>query len=378
VVTATDDLLGHGVNVAARLQELAEPGTALVSAEFRSMARNSPQAAFLSKGHKPLDNIDQRVQTFEILSKRQKFARGSRRVGLMIAVAAVLGAMAYFSPAAFRMLQEMSANQADANAAVQQAANVPGDTPASPAEDLPTHVPGYTFADCSGCPEMTVVAGGLFMMGSPDNEPGRGRDEGPRHEVSLAPFAIGKYEVTFAQWDACLAGGGCSGYSPPDGGWGRGERPVTGVSWEDAQAYLDWLNAQAGGLRYRLASEAEWEYAARAGQAEAYAFGPRVTATQATFRARQTTPVGAHEANAFNLFDMHGNVGEWVEDCYAPNYDLAPIDGAAVQADECRRRVYRGGGYNDQAPVLRAAARRSAESAARTQGIGFRVARTLD
>jgi formylglycine-generating enzyme required for sulfatase activity len=225
---------------------------------------------------------------------------------------------------------------------------------------------------------MTVVAGGLFMMGSPDDEPGRGRDEAPRHEVSLASFAIGKYEVTFAQWDACLAGGGCNGYSPPDGGWGRGARPVTGVSWEDAQAYLDWLNAQAGGLRYRLASEAEWEYAARAGQSEAYAFGPRVTATQATFRARQTTPVGAHEANAFNLFDMHGNVGEWVEDCYAPNYDLAPIDGAAVQADECRRRVYRGGGYNDQAPVLRAAARRSAESTARTQGIGFRVARTLD
>ncbi|MGD9966154.1 MAG: SUMF1/EgtB/PvdO family nonheme iron enzyme [Hyphomonadaceae bacterium] len=378
IVTATDDLLGHGVNVAARLQELAEPGTALVSAEFRSMARNSPQAAFQSKGQKPLDNIDQRVQTFEILSRRQKFARASRRVGAMVVAAAALGAMAYFSPTVFRMLQELAARQPTASAAVQQVAATPSETPASPAEDPPTHVPGYTFADCSGCPEMVVVAGGLFMMGSPDNEPGRGRDEGPRHEVSLAPFAIAKYEVTFAQWDACLAGGGCNGYSPPDGGWGRGDRPVTGVSWEDAQSYLNWLNGQVGGLRYRLASEAEWEYAARAGQSDAYAFGARVTATQATFRARQTTPVGAHAANAFNLYDMHGNVGEWVEDCYAANYDLAPIDGVAVQSDECRRRVYRGGGYNDQAPVLRAAARRSGEPGARTQGIGFRVVRTLD
>jgi formylglycine-generating enzyme required for sulfatase activity len=377
IVTATDDLLGHGVNVAARLQELAEPGAALVSAEFRSMARNSPQAAFQSKGQKPLENIDQRVQTFEILSKRQRFARASRRVGVLAVAAAVVGVLIYFSPVAWRMLQEIMARQPET--AVQQAANVPGaETPASPAEDAPTYVPGYSFSDCSGCPEMTVLAGGLFMMGSPDDEPGRGRDEGPRREVSLSPFAIGKYEVTFAQWDACLAGGGCNGYSPPDGGWGRGNRPVSGVSWEDAQAYLDWLNAQAGGLRYRLPTEAEWEYAARAGAANAYAFGPRVTATQATFMARQTTPVGAHAANAFNLFDMHGNVGEWVEDCYAPNYDLAPVDGAAVQADECVRRVYRGGRYNDQAPVLRAAARSAAEADARTQGIGFRVVRTLD
>jgi formylglycine-generating enzyme required for sulfatase activity len=379
IVTATDDLLGHGVNVAARLQELAEPGTALVSAEFRSMARNSPQAAFQSKGQKPLDNIDQRVQTFEILSKRQRFARSSRRVGLMVAAAAVLGVMAYFSPVMWRMFQEYSQREPQASAAtVQQVAATPAETPASPIEEAPTRVPGYTFADCEGCPEMTVLAGGLFVMGSPATEVGRGRDEGPQHEVSLAPFAIGKYEITFQQWDACLAGGGCNGYSPPDGGWGRGNRPVTNISWDDAQAYLDWLNRQTGGLRYRLASEAEWEYAARAGQTDAYTFGPRVTATQATFRTRQTTPVGAHAANAFNLFDMHGNVGEWVEDCYAPNYDLAPVDGAAVQADECQRRVYRGGGYADQAPVLRAAARRVANDDVRSPGVGFRVARTLD
>ena len=377
IVTATDDLLGHGVNVAARLQELAEPGSALVSAEFRSMARNSPQAAFQSKGQKPLDNIDQRVQTFEILSKRQRFARSARRIGWIVAGAVALGAIAYFTPTAYRMYQEYQAGQQPAaQAEVQQLATT--ETPASPEETSPMREPGYTFRDCEGCPEMTVLAGGLFSMGSPASETGRGRDEGPLHEVSLAPFAMGKYEVTFSQWDACLADSGCNGYSPADGGWGRGDRPVTNVSWEDAQAYLDWLNRKTGGLRYRLASEAEWEYAARGGQTDAYAFGPRVTAAQATFRVRQTTPVGAHAANAFNLFDMHGNVGEWVEDCYAPNYDLAPVDGAAVQADECSRRVFRGGGYADQAPVLRAAARRAADDSARAPGVGFRVARTLD
>src|SRR5690606_7613136 len=223
---------------------------------------------------------------------------------------AALGVLVYFSPQLFNIGMEYWRNrpqQSEQQAAVQPAVDAPAETPASPVEEIPTRVAGYTFTDCSGCPEMIVLAGGLFVMGSPDNEPGRGRDEGPQREVSVAPFAMGKYEVTFAQWDACLAGGGCNGYSPPDGGWGRGDRPVTGISWQDAQAYLDWLNAQAGGLRYRLPSEAEWEYAARAGHNEAYAFGPRVTATQATFRARQTTPVGAHEGNAFNLYDMHGN-----------------------------------------------------------------------
>lgn len=370
VVTATDDLLGHGVNVAARLQELAEPGTALVSAEFRSMARTSP-TAFQSKGQKPLDNIEQRVQTFEILSSRQRLARTSRRVGSLAMAAAIVGAAVYFSPTALRLAQEMMP-------AAPQDAPAPAQIETMTPVSAPTYTAGHTFRDCEHCPEMVVLAGGLFVMGSPEDEEGRGQDEGPQREVSISPFAIGKYEVTFAQWDACLAGGGCNGYSPPDRGWGRGDQPVTDVSWEDVQAYLDWLNAQAGGLRYRLASEAEWEYAARAGAHDAYAFGPRVTATQATFQVRQTTPVGAHEANAFALFDMHGNVGEWVEDCYAPNYELAPVDGAAVQADACERRVYRGGGFADPAQVLRAAARRAAPAGQRAEGVGFRVARALD
>jgi formylglycine-generating enzyme required for sulfatase activity len=308
--------------------------------------------------------------------------RATRRYTSMGAAVALLAVGAYFAPAIWRFSQQFlpADQQPNAVAAPVDTGSLNGDE--QPVIDTlpqtPTYTAGHTFSDCPSCPEMVVLPGGIFVMGSPASETGRGRDEGPQREVSMSPFAIGKYEITFAQWDSCLAGGGCNGFSPPDNGWGRGSRPVTGVSWNDVQSYLDWLNQQAGGLRYRLASEAEWEYAARAGAADAYAFGPRVTATQATFRARQTTPVGEHDANAWALFDMHGNVGEWVEDCYVANYNAAPIDGAAVQANNCARHVYRGGGFSDQAQILRAAARQSAPADRRVATIGFRVARTLD
>ena len=225
---------------------------------------------------------------------------------------------------------------------------------------------------------MIVVPGGLFTMGSPPREVGRNANEGPQREVSIAPFAISTHEITFAQWDACVAGGGCGAYAPSDRRWGRGEQPVIGVSWNDAKAYVDWLNHQPGAQRYRLPSESEWEYAARAGSHAAYAGGATLRAADATFHARKTTPVGAHAANAFQIFDMEGNVSEWVEDCFAPNYQLAPIDGAPVQADECTRRVYRGGSYIDLAPLLRVAARAQATATDRTKNTGFRVARAIN
>lgn len=374
VVTATEDLLGHGVNVAARLQELAEAGTALVSAEFRSMARSSPTAAFQSRGQKPLDNIEQRVQTFEILSKRQRYMRGARRVGAGVVAASVLGVGLYFSPVLLGLVRDYLPQEPEAVAE----APTQLETLTQEVAQVPAFQAGQVLRDCDNCPEVTVLAGGLFVMGSPAGETGRAADEGPQREVSVAPFAIGTSEVTFQQWDACLAGGGCNGFSPADRGWGRGNRPVIGVSWADAQAYLDWLNAQAGGLRYRLPTEAEWEYAARAGAADAYAFGARLTAENATFRAQQTTPVDARTPNAFGLHDMHGNAAEWVEDCYVANYNVAPVDGAAVQGDPCGRRVYRGGAYSDQAVRLRSSARASARPDQRLPGAGFRVVRALD
>jgi formylglycine-generating enzyme required for sulfatase activity len=239
------------------------------------------------------------------------------------------------------------------------------------------YTPGQVIKDCTSCPEVIVVPGGLFLMGSPTSEPGRSSDESPQREVSIPQFAIGKYEVTFHEWDACLAGGGCGGFSPADHGWGRGNRPVLGVSWNDAQHYIDWLNTQTNGRHYRLATEAEWEYAARAGETGAYTFHPYLTTAKATYRAASTSPIGSYAANAFGIFDAYGNASEWVQDCYAANYTLAPIDGAAVDPSDCSRRVYRGGSFADQADALRAAARRFAAPDTRLPGAGFRVVLSL-
>lgn len=384
VVTATRDLLGHGVNVAARLQSLARPGSALVSAEFRSMARNSPTAAFQPRGRQPLDNIEQKVQTFEILSQRQKFKRLAARAGWTLAALAAAVAAAFVSPQAWRMAQDLInpdrvAAASQPGAAPPQNLIEPIETP--PPDQLPetevSYITGQVFRDCADCPEMTVLSGGLFVMGSPNEEEGRQPDEGPQREVSIAPFAMGRTEVTFAQWDACVAAEVCAADAGADRGWGRGARPVIGVSWSDAQAFIGWLNAQVGRDLYRLPSEAEWEFAARAGSRTPYAEGETLAISQAAFRARRTSTVGAFEANAFGLVDMAGNAAEWVRDCHANNYALAPVDGEAMEFEGCPERVYRGGYYTDYAPALRAAARASAAPDARPIGVGFRVARDL-
>ncbi|MEZ6030154.1 MAG: SUMF1/EgtB/PvdO family nonheme iron enzyme [Hyphomonadaceae bacterium] len=190
-----------------------------------------------------------------------------------------------------------------------------------------------TFRDCASCPEMALLPGGSFTMG---DIAGKGyAQEKPPHEVMIArPFAIGVYEVTFAEWDACVADGGCDGYRPSDAGWGRDKRPVINVSWYDAKAYTDWLSAKTG-KPYRLPSEAEWEFAARAGTSTLFWWGNEVGQGHANcpgcgsqWDGTQTAPVGSFSPNAFGLYDTAGNALEWVEDCGSDNYNETPTDGA--------------------------------------------------
>ena len=234
--------------------------------------------------------------------------------------------------------------------------------------------PGRVFRDCPECPEMVVVPAGSFMMGSDESS-----SEKPRHRVTIAkPFAVGKHEVTFAEWDACVVAGGCGGgHRPYDRGWGRGRRPVINVSWDDAKAYVLWLNRKTG-KQYRLPSEAEWEYAARAGTTTRYSWGDDIGRNRANcancgsrWDNEQTAPTGSFRANVFGLHDVHGNVWEWVEDCWSGDYPGAPSDGRAWTGGDCGNRVLRGGSwdFNDRGSSdLRSATGSGQDSGAASSG----------
>ena len=239
--------------------------------------------------------------------------------------------------------------------------------------------PKDTFKDCPECPEMVVIPAGEFMMGSTEYD-----NEKPVHKVTIAkPFAVGKFEVTFAEWDACVSAGGCK-HKPNDRGWGKGNRPVIDVSWDDiTKEYLPWLSRKSG-RTYRLLSEAEWEYAARAGSSRKYAWGDEVGRNLANCDGcgsqrdnKQTAPVGSFQPNTFGLHDMHGNVWEWVQDCYKDTYAAAPSDGRATSDVASCSRVLRGGTWDGNPWFLRSAGRSNLAPDNRLSGQGFRVARTL-
>lgn len=239
---------------------------------------------------------------------------------------------------------------------------------------------GDTFQDCADCPEMVVIPAGSFTMGSPKSESERSSVEGPRHEITLTkPFAAGIYEVTFAEWDACVAAGGCGGHRPNDRGWGRGDLPVGNVSWQDAQGYVDWLSGVTG-HSYRLLSESEWEYAARAGTSGRYHWGSEMSPEKANYgeKVGQPSPVGSYPPNDFGLHDVHGNMWEWVGDCWNSGYAGAPADGSVWTAGNCAGRVLRGGSWINVPRNLRSAFRLRYDVESRLSYVGFRVARDLD
>ena len=274
------------------------------------------------------------------------------------------------------------------------------------------------FRDCPDCPEMVAVPGGEFLLGSPAGEQGRSSNEGPQMRVTLRAFAAGRFEVTRAQYAAFTretgraVGGNCHTINSA-GGWEQqqgatwqapgfeqtGDHPVVCVSWEDAQAYVDWLNGKVAGRPYRLLSESEWEYAARAGTTSrfwwgdgegdlcAYANGadqaararfPSWTVASCNDGHVFTAPVGfSGRENRFGLADMAGNVLEWVQDCYNRSYDLTPTSGAANATGGCASRVVRGGSWNYDPQFLRSAGRIRDSPASRYYNFGFRLSRTL-
>jgi formylglycine-generating enzyme required for sulfatase activity len=250
--------------------------------------------------------------------------------------------------------------------------------------------PGDSFKDCPDCPEMVVVPAGKFRMGSPPDEEGRDENEGPQRDVTITnPFAVGKFEATFAEWDACVAADGCK-RKPRDLNL-RDKQPVINVSWDNiTKEYLPWLNRMTG-KSYRLLTEAEWEYVARAGTTTRFTTGTMISSTRhANFDGRAefggglkgpnrdtTVEVGSFQPNGFGLHDIHGNVREWVQDCFH-SYAGAPTDGrAAADGAECWR-INRGGNWFNAAFRLRSATRHSLPQDRYDIYTGFRLARTLN
>ncbi len=261
--------------------------------------------------------------------------------------------------------------------------------------DMLTLRPGKTFRDCEDCPSMVVVPAGSFWQGSDDSEPLALKKEKPRRMITIAePFAVGVFEVTMQQWGLCLADGGCS-TQPRDNGWGRGSRPVIMVSWNDAQEYVSWLSRKTG-QSYRLPSESEWEYFARAGEESDWPGGDpvrvcefgNIAGRETGFRwqhesctdaaVMETLPVGSFKRNDFGVYDVIGNVAEWTLDCMNLSYLDGPADGSAWSRGICSSRMTRGGSWFTGTKEIRLPARFNLKTGDRNDFTGFRVVRKVD
>jgi formylglycine-generating enzyme required for sulfatase activity len=247
-----------------------------------------------------------------------------------------------------------------------------GPQPLTRAEEAAAR-PLQTFKECQDCPELVVVAPGIIAAAE------------PAHRVRIGRrLAAGRFEVTFAEWDACVSERGCK-HVPDDSGWGRGNRPVTKVSWSDVKTeYLPWLSRKTG-KSYRLFTEAEWQYVAAAGSTAGFTWGDDLIRGQANCRNcgspwdnRQSAPVGSFAANAFGLFDVHGNVWEWVEDCVAPNYPRLPTDGSAAKGEAACFRGLRGGSWDNDTGIVQLTSRGRNRASLRSHSVGFRVVRSME
>jgi formylglycine-generating enzyme required for sulfatase activity len=307
----------------------------------------------------------------------------------------------------------------------------------APSSSSDTHKKSFkTFKDCSECPEMVIIPAGHFMMGAPIDESGRYSEEGPQHQVSISRFAAGEFDITLGEWKAFVAAtnhtisGGCawsalpadSAHKPwdlnPSANWSNlgfpqnDQHPVVCISWNDIQDYLSWLSMKTGN-KYRLLTEAEWEYAARAGTTTPFPWGSTATHEFANYGKDTccgglasgrdqwiyTSPVGSFPPNAFGLYDMNGNVLQYVEDCFALYNQGLPKDGSAFEVDaplkmtgdlvdmneknSCSFRMVRGGDWGDPPKMIRSSYRNWSPGPGitlkdyRSTGLGFRVAKSL-
>jgi len=371
--------LGRAVKQAMEIDERKRPQSI---AEWRAMLAAADAPAPRAAAPPPAPRRGETVHSgvsIETIVQAPLRRRGGAR-WILAGVAALAVCAAAF--AAYRVLAPSGVPAAGPAAEIKRAN--PGVAPPPADRAQPDRMAANNFRDCPQCPELVRIPAGRFQMGSTPNDDSADEDETPRHDVTIAkPFALGKYEVTFAEWEVCVRAKACTNPGN-DNDWGRGRQPVVSVTWNDAKQYVAWLSRETG-KKYRLPSEAEWERAARAGKATRYAWGNEIGSNRANCEScgsqwdgKRTAPVGSFPANEYGLHDMAGNVWEWVEDCWSDNHRGAPADGKPRLTGQCERRVMRSGSWNNHPNNVRPAAREPMAPENESYDIGFRLARELE
>jgi formylglycine-generating enzyme required for sulfatase activity len=378
----------ESINPAPAMREA--PGQSIQSEAVSESAKTSEPVAIVSSNLSPAAAARQaqaaergRQQREEARQRAKAPSRRMALIGVLLGLVAI-GAVGIW--AVFRPPTSIQPPAGDVHTPVRESV---GEVPL-PRERERALKPKDIFKECATCPEMVVVPAGSFTMGSPESELLRESNESPQHAVTFArQFAVGRFALTFDEWDACAADGGCNGYKPSDQGWGRRQRPVINVSWDNAKEYAAWLSRKTG-KTYRLLSEAEREYVTRAGTTTPFWWGSSISTSQANYNGsytygggaggqnrQETLPVDSFQPNPWGLYQVHGNVWDWVEDCYHDSYGGAPSDGSAWTSGDCSQRVVRGGSWGNFPPYLRSADRYRYTTDFRLNNLGFRVGRTL-
>ena len=391
VIVEPEDIYGDGVNIAARLEGIANPGDLFISGGVYEQIKNKLVCAYQSLGDRQVKNITDPVNVYRVLPDPAALRQARKprwpmaMLALSVSVIAVVGGASWY----FSLLQpRQMPNQTSTPAETQQAtpspapaatADAPGVTPGPelvPVEApkaIPSPAPTLAAITPQRAPEMVSIPGGTFGMGS-DND----LSEKPIHRVSIKPFAISKFPVTVREWNACVAAKGCT-YAAT----GEDDAPVTNLSWADTQQYVEWLSRVLQ-KPFRLPSEAEWEYAARGSTGTKFWWGDQFQAGMANckgcnepYDAKQPLKVGSFKPNPFGLYDMGGGVNQWVTDCWHKSYQGSPSDGSPWVDNECLSHVIRSGSWKNDPSYVRPSSRDHYDTAVRYPTHGFRVAHSL-
>ena len=373
VIVEPEDIYGDGVNIAARLEGIAEPGSVYISGGVYEQIKNKLVCGYKALGDKRVKNITDPISVYRVLpdpgavraARQVRWLASALAITIVLAVATGVGAYWVFSAA-----EKRASEPVHALAAVAPSAPAQSSAPSVAAAPAPV----AAAARVPGEPEMVMLPGGTFTMGSNEDP-----TEKPVHRVFVKPFAIGKYPVTVREWKACVSAKACT---PEVKTAGEDDLPVTNVSWADAERYATWL-AQATHKPYRLPSEAEWEYAARGNTETKFWWGATLVSGKANckgcgdpYDAAQPLKVGQFAPNPFGLYDMGGVVAQWVADCYHRDFTGAPSDGSAWLSGDCFTHVLKGGSWRNDPSYVRPASRDQYDTTVRYWTHGFRVARS--